>query len=243
MWSLSGRPTSGTGRGNSKSARGQITAEDTCLSCVRVLEIVYILCDSPRVSHGSLPSCTLWEGSKRRTTAAPPGEARKGRTSPKSALCGPVWRTSLRLGPGETLGCEAPSFPDGKAPGFSACAGLWAAFPPQVGERPVLAHPGAIWAPQGPVWQKEKKPPTTPGLGKIWGCDSQAGERDGAVRRPLPGSPRPAEPVVSGFLPSSTTQTIRGRLGGLGVTTGVRNTKFPGGKPFLRVSPPGSTKG
>jgi hypothetical protein len=123
------------------------------------------------------------------------------------------------------------------------CAGLCGRFGPQVGERPVPACSGAIWAPQGPVWQKEKKPPTTPGLGKIWGCDSQAGERDGAVRRPLPGSPRPAEPVVPGFLPGPTARKIRGRLGGLGVTAGVRNTKFSGGKPFFRVSPPGSTKG
>ncbi len=98
-------------------------------------------------------------------------------------------------------------------------------------------------APQGPVWQKEKKTPTTPGLGRIWGCDSQAGERPGVAGASPAGSPRPAEPVVAGFLPSSTTKKIRGRLGGLGVTTRVRNRKFPGGKPFLRVSPPGSTKG
>lgn len=236
MWSLSGRPTSGTGRGNSKSARGQIVAEDTCSSGVHNLEIVYILCDFSRVFHGSLPSCTLWEGSKECTATA-------GRTSPKPALCGPLCRTSLRLGLGETLGCEAPSFPDGKAPGFSACAARCGRFGSQVGERPVPARSGAIWAPQGPVWQKEKKTPTTPGLGRIWGCDSQAGERPGVAGASPAGSPRPAEPVVAGFLPSSTTKKIRGRLGGLGVTTRVRNRKFPGGKPFLRVSPPGSTKG
>lgn len=123
------------------------------------------------------------------------------------------------------------------------CAGLCGRFGLQVGERPVPARSGAIWAPQGPVWQKGKKPPTTPGLGRIWGCDSQAGERPGVAGASPAGSPRPAEPVVPGFLPGPTTRKIRGRLGGLGVTTGVRNTKFPGGKPFFRVSPPGSTKG
>ena len=181
MWSLSGRPTSGTGRGNSKSARGQITAEDTCSSGVHSLENVYILCDFPRVSHGSLPSCTLWEGSKGRTTAAPPGEARESRTSPKSALCGPVWRTSLRLGPGETLGCEAPSFPDGKAPGFSACAGLWAAFPPQVGEttrpRPFRGDLG----PTGASLAERKETTHHPGWGRIRGCEKEAGERPGVA--------------------------------------------------------------
>ncbi len=123
------------------------------------------------------------------------------------------------------------------------CAARCGRFGPQVGERPVPARSGAIWAPQGPVWQKAKKPPTTPGLGRIWGCEKRAGERLGVAGASPAGSPRPAEPVVAGFLPSSTTKKIRGRLGGLGVTIGVRNRKFPGGKPFFRVSPPGSTKG
>ncbi len=225
MWSLSGRPTSGTGRGNSKSARGQITAEDTCLSGVYRLEIVYILCVSSRVFHGSLPSCTLWEGSKERATTAPPWEVREGHTGPKLA------------------GAKRRLFLTEQRRVSSPCVGPCGRFPPQEGKQPVLAHPGAIWGPQGPVWQKEKKPPTTPGLGRIWGCDSQAGQRLGVAGASPAGSPRPAEPVVAGFLPSSTTKKIRGRLGSLGVTIGVRNTKFPGGKPFFRVSPPGSTKG
>ena len=169
-----------------------------------------------------------------------PGKATPPQNPPCAGLCGGQACGLVREKPS---GAKPPSFPDGKAPCFSACAGLWAAFPPQVGERPVPARSGAIWAPQGPVWQKEKKPPTTPGLGRIWGCDSQAGERPGVAGASPAGSPRPAEPVVPGFLPSSTDQKIRGRLGGLGVTIGVRNTKFPGGKPFFRVSPPGSTKG
>lgn len=169
--------------------------------------------------------------------------SREGRTSPKSALCRPLCRTSLRLGLGETLGCEAPSFPDGKALGFSACVGLWAAFPPQVGKttrsRPFRGDLG----PTGPSLAERKETNHHPGLGRIRGCDSQAGERVWVGEPPTPGSPRPAEPVVPGFLPGPTARKIRGRLGGLWVTTGVRNTKIPGGKPFLRVSPPGSTKG
>ncbi len=231
MWSLSGRPTSGTGRGNSKSARGQITAEDTCLSCVRRLEIVYILCDSPRVSHGSLPSCTLWEGSKRRTTAAPPGEARKGRTSPKSALCGPVWRTSLRLGPGETLGCEAPSFPDGKAPGFSACAGLWAAFPPQVGERPVLAHPGAIWAPQGPVWQKEKDPPL-PVWGEFGGVILKQDKGSGSPERPQPDHLPRQSRSLRAFCPLPPPKKSGVGWEALGLRSGSETQNFPAASHF-----------
>ena len=56
------------------------------------------------------------------------------------------------------------------------------------------------------------------------------------------GSLRPAEPSVTGFFPGVNFPIFRGRFGGLGVTDGVRKQEFPGGKPFLRVSPPGSAK-
>ncbi|CCX37777.1 unknown [Clostridium sp. CAG:1013] len=185
----------------------------------------------------------FWEGSKGRTTTGLPWEARKDHTGPKSALCGPVCRPDLRFGPEKTLGCEVPSFPDGKAPGFFAlCGPVWPISNPggeTTRHRPFRGDLG----PTGASLAERKETASSPGWGRILGCDSQAGERDGAVRRPLPESPRPAEPVVAGFLPSSTDQKIRGRFGGLGVTIGVRNTNFPGGKPFLRVSPPGSTKG
>ncbi len=181
---------------------------DSCLSCVRRPKIVYILCDFSRVFHGSLPSCTLWEGSKEHTTTAPPWEAREGHTGPKAALCGPV-------------------------------CGVFASGGGTTRPRPFRGDLG----PTGPSLAEGKETASSPGWGRSWGCDSQAGERSGVAGASPAGSPRPAEPVVAGFLPSSTTQTIRGRLGGLGVTTGVRNTKFPGGKPFFRVSPPGSTKG
>lgn len=180
----------------------------SCLSGVHSLEIVYILCDLSRVFHGSLPSCTLWKGSKGRTTTAPPWEAREGRTGPKAALCGPVWP-------------------------------VWAPGGGTTRPRPFRGDLG----PTGPSLAERKETASSPGWGRIWGCDSQAGERLGVAGASPAGSPRPAEPVVAGFLPSSTTKKIRGRLGGLGVTIGVRNRKFPGGKPFFRVSPPGSTKG
>ena len=180
----------------------------SCLSCVHGLKIVCILCDFPRVFHGSLPSCTLWEGSKGRTATAPPGEARKGHTSQKSALCGPVWP-------------------------------VWAPGGGTTRSRPFRGDLG----PTGPSLAEGKETASSPGWGRSWGCDSQAGQRLGVAGASPAGSLRPAEPVVTGFLPSSTTRKIRGRLGGLGVTTGVRNRKFSGGKPFFRVSPPGSTKG
>ena len=123
------------------------------------------------------------------------------------------------------------------------CAGLWAAFPPQVGERPVSACSGAIWAPQGPVWQKEKKPPTTPVGGEFGGVKKKQVKGPGSLEASRAGSLRPAEPVVEGFFPGVNFPFFRGRFWGLGVTDGVRKAKFPGGKPFSRVSPPGSTKG
>ena len=80
----------------------------SCLSGVHSLEIVYILCDFSRVFHSSLPSCTLWEGSIGRATTAPPWEAREGHTGPNHS------------------GAKPLSFPDEKAPGFSAlCGPVW----------------------------------------------------------------------------------------------------------------------
>ena len=85
----------------------------SCLSGVHSLEIVYILCDFSRVFHSSLPSCTLWEGSIGRATTAPPWEAREGHTGPNHS------------------GAKPLSFPDEKAPGFSAlCGPVWPVWAP-----------------------------------------------------------------------------------------------------------------
>lgn len=152
MWSLSGRPTSGTGRGNSKSARGQITAEDTCLSGVHRLEIVYILCVSSRVFHGSLPSCTL---------------------------LGRIKRTHNNR---STLGSQGRPHRPKSRPVSVCVAGLG----PRWGNGPVPARSGAIWAPQGPVWQKEKKPPPLPVGGKFGGVILKQVKGCGSVNRPHP---------------------------------------------------------
>ena len=122
MWSLSGRPTSGTGIRNSKSARGQNPAEDTCLSGVYRLEIVYILCDFPRVSHGSLPSCTLLGRIKRthnnRSTLGSQGRPHRSKSRPVSACVaglGPRWGNGpvpARSGAG--LGHTGPSLAERK---------------------------------------------------------------------------------------------------------------------------------
>ena len=118
-----------------------------------------------------------------------------------------------------------------------------AGFYPRWGNDPPPPGQGLVWAPQGPVWQKEKKTAHPSGWGKIWGCEKRAGERPGVAGASPAGSPRPAEPVVPSFFPGVNFPVFRGRFWGLGVTDGVRKQEFPGGKPFLRVSPPGSAKG
>lgn len=155
-----------------------------------------------------------------------------------------------------------PPKPPCLAPQEAPCA----QFSPQVGEHPSQPGQGPVWATQGPVWQKEKKtaqpekqPPAQ--TANMPAFDFPPGARfpqKPAVERGVkkqqvkgPGSPeasragslRPAEPSVTGFLPGVNFPVFRGRFGGLGVTDGVRKQEFPGGKPFFRVSPPGSAKG
>ncbi len=166
--------------------------------------------------------------------------ATPAQNSPCERLCGGQACGLVREKPS---GAKPPSFPDGKAPGFSAlCGPVCGVSTPGGGTTRPRPFRGDL-GPTGPSLAEKKETTSSPGWGRIWGCDSQAGERLGVAGASPAGSPRPAEPVVAGFLPGPTARKIRGRLGGLGVTTGVRNRKFPGGKPFLRVSPPGSTKG
>ena len=152
-----------------------------------------------------------------------------------------------------------------QAPWLPSVGPVWPVSIPG-GERPVPARSGAGLGHTGPsLAERKENDPARKAVASADGeyasvrlpirltvspktssgerCEKQAGERPGVAGASPAGSPRPAEPVVPGFLPGPTTRKIRGRLGGLGVTTGVRNTKFPGGKPFFRVSPPGSTKG
>ena len=48
----------------------------------------------------------------------------------------------------------------------------------------------------------------------------------GSVKRPTPGSQRPAEPVVEGFLQGVKITKIRGQISGLGVKPWVVGAKF-----------------
>ena len=75
------------------------------------------------------------------------------------------------------------------------------------------------------------------------GVKKQQVKGPGSPEASRAGSLRPAEPSVTGFLPGVNFPVFRGQFGGFGVTDGVRKQEFPGGKPFFRVSPPGSTKG
>ena len=70
-----------------------------------------------------------------------------------------------------------------KPPGERLCG----RFGPQVGDGPVPARSGAIWAPQGPVWQKEKKPPPLPVGGEFGGVILKQVKGPGSLERPQPG--------------------------------------------------------
>ena len=209
MWSLSGRPTSGTGIRNSKSARGQNPAEDTCLSGVYRLEIVYILCDFPRVSHGSLPSCTLLGRIKRthnnRSTLGSQGRPHRSKSRPVSACV----------------------------------AGLG----PRWGNGPVPARSGAIWAPQGPVWQKEKKPPPLPVGGKFGGVILKQVKGPGSPTGVPCRVTSPGRAGRSGIFPRRQFPHFPGSVWlPWGYDRGQKH-KISRWQAILRVSPPGSTKG
>lgn len=158
----------------------------SCLSGVHRLEIVYILCDFSRVFHGSLPSCTFWKGSEGCTTTALPWEAGKAAPAqnPPCAgrcvgqACGLVWE--------KPSGAKRRLFLTEKrwvSPPVWACGQR---FRPRWGKQPVPARSGAIWAPQGPVWQKEKKPTTTPVWGEFGGVIRKQVKGCGSVNRPHP---------------------------------------------------------
>ena len=193
-----------------------------------------------------------------------PTKPRKAQIRPQEA---PLWQNKPWLVPGETLGYEVPVFSFRKSTGFlrpvRACVG---SLNPSWGNDPPPPGQGAVWAPQGRVWQKEKKtaqpgkqlPAQTANTSAFGFPLGERFPQKPAVERGVkkeqvkgPGSPeasragslRPAEPSVPGFFPGVNFPVFRGRFGGLGVTDGVRKQEFPGGKPFLRVSPPGSTKG
>ena len=166
----------------------------------------------------------------------------------------------------ETQPPQSSSHRTTQAPCLAPRRPVLAGFHPRWGNDPSQPGQGAVWATQGSVWQKEKKtaqpgkqPPAqtknTPALGfpsgtrvpqkpaVVRGVKKEQVKGPGSLEASRAGSLRPAEPVVEGFFPGVNFPFFRGRFWGLGVTDGVRKAKFPGGKPFSRVSPPGSTKG
>lgn len=118
-----------------------------------------------------------------------------------------------------------------------------AGFCPRWGKRPLRPVRGRFGPHRGEFGRKKRKPPTLPVGGRFGGVKKEQVKGPGSPEASRAGSLRPAEPSVTGFFPGVNFPVFRGRFGGLGVMTGVRKAKFPGGKPFLRVSPPGSAKG
>ena len=170
----------------------------------------------------------------------------------------------LFLEPRETESPPSPKTAQG--PCLPPEGPFWPVSTPGGGTDPPPPGQGPVWATQGRVWQKEKKtaqpgkqPPArtanTPAFGfplgerfpqksaVVRGVKKEQDKGPGSPEASRAGSLRPAEPSVTGFLPGVNFPVFRGRFGGLGVTDGVRKANFPGGKPVLRVSPPGSMKG
>lgn len=153
-----------------------------------------------------------------------PGKATPPQNPPCERLCGGQACGLVREKPS---GAKPPSFPDGKAPGFSACAGLWAAFPPQVGERPVHARSGAIWGPQGPVWQKEKKPPSLPVRGEFGGVKKKQDKGSGSLERPQPDYLARQSRSFRAFCPLPPTKKSGVGWEALGSRSGSETRNFP----------------
>ena len=63
-------------------------------------------------------------------------------------------------------------------------------------------------------------------------CEKQAGQRLGVAGASSAGSPRPAEPVVAGFLPFSTTKKSGVGLEALGSRPGSETRNFPAASHF-----------
>ena len=153
-----------------------------------------------------------------------PGKVTPSREPPCERLCGGQACGLVREKPS---GAKSPSFPDGKAPGFSACAGLWAAFPPQVGERPVPARSGAIWGPQGPVWQKEKKPLPLPVWGEFGGVILKQVKGSGSLERPQPDHLARQSRSLRAFCPLPPPKKSGVGLEALGSRSGSETQNFP----------------
>lgn len=112
-----------------------------------------------------------------------PGKATPARKPPCERLCGGQACGLVREKPS---GAKPPSFPDGKAPGFSACAGLWAAFPPQVGDDPSPPVPGRFGAHRGQFVRRKRNRPPPRVWGEFWGVILKQDKGSGSLERPQP---------------------------------------------------------
>ena len=209
-----------------KGARVQTDMEYTSSSCVWKNQIAYILCVSRRVHWYALPPCTLWKALASDTNPVPP----------LAEFCVPCV-------PSGTGPHSQPSHKTAQGPRFAPRKPRVAGFCPRWGKRPLRPVRGRFGPHRGEFGRKKRKPPTLPVGGRFGGVKKEQVKGPGSPEASRAGSLRPAEPSVTGFFPGVNFPVFRGRFGGLGVMTGVRKRKFPGGKPFLRVSPPGSTKG
>lgn len=140
----------------------------SCLSGVYRLEIIYILCDFPRVYHGSLPSCTLL--------------GRIKRTRNNRSTLGSQGRPHRP----ETRGCEAPSFPDGTTPGFFAlCGPVWPISTPGGGTDPSPPVPGRF-GPHRAQFGRTKRNRLLSRLGENLGVILKQDKGSGSLERPQP---------------------------------------------------------
>ena len=197
-----------------------------------------------------MPPCTLWKALASDANFAP---------SPLAEFCVPCVPSGT--GPHSQPAHKTAQAPD-LAPGGPVCP-VYAPGGGTTRPRPVRGRFGPHRAQFG---RKERKQPSPENNRQhkwrirqlLTSHQTNGFPKKSAVERGVkkeqvkgPGSPeasragslRPAEPSVTGFFPGVNFPVFRGRFGGLGVMTGVRKAKFPGGKPFLRVSPPGSAKG
>ena len=130
-----------------------------------------------------------------------------------------------------------------QAPWLPPVGPVWPVSAPGGGTAHLRPVRGRFGPHRGEFGRKKRKPPTLPVGGRFGGVKKEQVKGPGSPEASRAGSLRPAEPSVPGFFPGVNFPVFRGRFGGLGVTDGVRKQEFPGGKPFFRMSPPGSAKG
>ncbi len=186
----------------------------------------YILCIERRASM-HIASLHPWKS---------PSKGRKSASLPSSGILRPL--RSFRHWPPQ------PAVPQNRPrPLFAPRRPRVAGFHPRWGNDPPPPGQGPVWATQGRVRQKEKKTAHPPGWGKIWGCEKRAGERPGVAGGVPCRVTSPGRAERDRIFPRRQFPRFPGSVWRPWGHDRGQKTKFPGGKPFFRVSPPGSTKG